>query len=199
MTAQTARTVPTPSSVGPTAGASVTLFSCFAGMGAGLVELSIASSYILPRGPLMLPGFVVAVWGLALLSVSVASLQRGRLRFRRLTARALAVAVVFHVAALTVGISQQVLDGGHLAALFLVLMTLGSSAWIARRYPDGEETSARPGARMAVPPHPGLLVAAAFAAAVVVAAITTPGLAASVAGQHAVPHQEHSLPTGHHH
>ncbi|BAS13152.1 hypothetical protein AHiyo8_14550 [Arthrobacter sp. Hiyo8] len=40
-------------SVGPTAGASLTLFSCFAGMGAGLVELSIASSYISGRGPLV--------------------------------------------------------------------------------------------------------------------------------------------------
>ena len=43
-----------------------------------------------------------------------------------------------------------------------------------------------------------------FTAAIVVAAITTPGLAATAAGQHAVPHGEHgsstqSAPAGHHH
>ncbi|MEZ2391124.1 hypothetical protein AB6813_16560 [bacterium RCC_150] len=175
-----------------TTAASVTLFSCFAGIGAGLVELSIASSYISSRGPLMLPGFVVAVWGLALLSASVASLQRGRIRFRRPLTIGLTVAVCVHVAALAVGISLQVFDGGHVAALFLVLMALGSSAWLGRRYPDDA-------AAATAPPRPGALLAAAFAAAVVVAAITTPGLAASVAGQHAVPHGEHSLPGGHNH
>jgi hypothetical protein len=89
--------------------------------------------------------------------------------------------------------AQRLLDGGHLAALFLVLMALGSSAWLSRRYRDND------GGRAAAPPRTGALVGAAFAAAVVVAAVTTPGLAASVAGQHAVPHGEHFLPSGHNH
>ncbi|WP_231497249.1 hypothetical protein [Arthrobacter sp. MA-N2] len=184
-------------SVGATAGASVTLFSCFAGMGAGLVELSIASSYISSRGSLMWAGGIFAVWGLALLASSIASLQRGRLRFRKPTTIGLFVAVLVHVAVLVAGIAQGVLDGGHLAALFLVLMALGSSAWLARRFRDDAGGDDAGGA--AAPPRTGALLAAAFAAAVVVAAVTTPGLAASVAGQHAVPHGGHSLPSGHNH
>ncbi|GAA4041971.1 hypothetical protein GCM10023063_29970 [Arthrobacter methylotrophus] len=185
-------------SVGATAGASVTLFSCFAGMGAGLVELSIASSYISSRGSLMWAGGIFAVWGLALLASSIASLQRGRLRFRKPTTVGLFVAVLVHVAVLVAGIVQGVLDGGHLAALFLVLMALGSSAWLARRFRDdggGDDD----GGTATAPPRTGALLAAAFAAAVVVATVTTPGLAASVAGQHAVPHGGHSLPSGHNH
>lgn len=180
-------------SVGPTAGASVTLFSCFAGMGAGLVELSIASSYISSRGPLLWAGGIFAVWGLGLLAGSIASLQRGRLRFRKPTTIGLLAAVLVHVAVLAAGMAQRVLDGGHLADLFLILMALGSSSWLARRYRDD------PGGTATAPPRTGALVGAAFAAAVVVAAVTTPGLAASVAGQHAVPHGEHSLPSGHNH
>ncbi|MDQ0029020.1 hypothetical protein [Arthrobacter bambusae] len=179
-------------SVGPTTGASVTLFSCFAGMGAALVELSIASSYISGRGPLAWTGGIFAAWGLALLASSVASLQRGRLRFRKPTTIGLLAAALVHVGLLMAGMTQRVLDGGHLAALFLVLMALGSSAWLDRRYPDDGGTTV-------AAPRAGALLAATFAAAVVVAAITTPGLAASVAGAHAVPHGEHSLPGGHNH
>lgn len=40
-------------------------------------------------------------------------------------------------------------------------------------------------------PRTGRLLAAAFGAAVVVATVATPGLAASMAGQHAVPRGEH--------
>ena len=180
-------------SVGPTVGASLTLFSCFAGMGAGLVELSIASSYISGRGPLVWAGGLFVIWGLALLASSIASLQRGRLRFRKPTTAGLVAAVLVHVGFLVADMAQRVLDGGHLAALFLVLMALGSSAWLARRYRDDI------GGTAVVSPRPGALLGAAFAAAVVVAAITTPGLAASVAGAHAVPHGEHSLPGGHNH
>ena len=180
-------------SVGPTTGASLTLFSCFAGMGAALVELSIASTYVSSRGPLMWAGGVFTAWGLALLASSIASLQRGRLRFRKPTTMGLLAAVLVHVALLVAGMAQRVLDGGHLAALFLVLMALGSSAWLTRRFRDDD------GGAAAGAPRAGALLGAAFAAAVVVAAITTPGLAASVAGAHAVPHGEHSLPGGHNH
>lgn len=181
------------SSVGPTAGASLTLFSCFAGMGAGLVELSIASTYLSGRGPLVWASGIFAAWGLALLASSIGSLQRGRLRFRKPTTAGLLAAVPVHVGFLVAGMSQRVLDGGHLAALFLVLMALGSSAWLARRFSDDA------GGAGQAPPRAGALLGAAFAAAVVVAAVTTPGLAASAAGAHAVPHGEHSVSGGHHH
>jgi hypothetical protein len=156
------------------------------------VELSIASSYVSSRGPLVWAGGVFAAWGLALLASSIASLQRGRLRFRKPTTMGLLAAVLVHVGFLVGGMAQRVLDGGHLAALFLVLMALGSSAWLARRFRDDGRVAQ-------APPRAGALLGAAFAAAVVVAAVTTPGLAASVAGAHAVPHGEHSLPGGHNH
>jgi len=86
----------------------------------------------------------------------------------------------------------------HLAALLLTLMTLAATFWLGRRSPSlpggsgqngsGQNASGRMGA--------GTLLAAAFTGALLVAAITTPGLAASTAGQFAVPHGEHI--GGHH-
>ncbi|HEY1157110.1 MAG TPA: hypothetical protein VGE95_12565, partial [Arthrobacter sp.] len=56
---------------------------------------------------------------------------------------------------------------------------IASLGWLRR--PAGERAAMRP----------GRLLLAAFAGALLVAGITTPGLAASTAGQYAVPHGGH--------
>jgi hypothetical protein len=97
------------------------------------------------------------------------------------------------VAAIVLGAGSGMAGLGisHLAALLLTLMILAATLWLVRKspgLPGGAGQSGRLGA--------GTLLAAAFTGALLVAAITTPGLAASTAGQFAVPHGEHA--GGHH-
>jgi hypothetical protein len=107
--------------------------------------------------------------------------------------------VFLHLVAVAAGIwwpggSPRSLDGTALSAAVLELVILGCVGWLGRR-------TFRPGDH---PPAVGPLLLVTFTAAIVVAAITTPGLAATAAGQHAVPHGEHggtspNSPAGHHH
>jgi hypothetical protein len=90
-----------------------------------------------------------------------------------------------------------------LAALLLTLMIVASCAWLNRQRVHGNQRG--PGNDYGGPPgtaaRPGRLLLAAFAGAVLVAGIATPGLAASTAGRYAVPHGQHGdtgLPNGHH-
>jgi hypothetical protein len=113
----------------------------------------------------------------------------------RASALLLPAAAAAHVAAIVLGAGSGMAGLGisHLAALLLTLMILAATSWLGRRARNlpggpGQNTPGRPGA--------GTLLAAAFAGALLVAAITTPGLAASTAGQFAVPHGEHA--GGHH-
>jgi uncharacterized membrane protein len=90
--------------------------------------------------------------------------------------------------------SASSLNISHLAALLLTLMIVASAAWL-RRHQTGSDDG---GAPAGVPP--GRLLLAAFAGAVLVAGVATPGLAASTAGQYAVPHGhgDPALPADHH-
>lgn len=184
------------------AGAGVRLVAGFAGFCAGSVNLAISSS-ILAAGfgePLpFLAGSLAGAWGALLLASTVAFLAKGSLAGNRWVRPALGAAAGLHVAAVvfgTPGAPGLVLT--QLSALLLTLMVIASLAWLRR-------DAARQGtARTAVPTaagRPGRLLLGAFAGAVLVAGITTPGLAASAAGQHAVPHGSHghTLPGNGHH
>ncbi|MBD1543471.1 hypothetical protein G9E11_14740 [Arthrobacter sp. IA7] len=182
----------------------VRLFVGFAGLGAAAVNLAVASSLFAAAGtdfpgtdfPGRAAGAAAALlWGAALLGWTVAGLSRNRFPMPRVSALLLPAAAAAHVAAivLAAGSGMAGLGISHLAGLLLTLMILAATSWLGRRSPNlsggpGQNTSGRLGA--------GTLLAAAFAGAVLVAAITTPGLAASTAGQFAVPHGEH---TGSHH
>lgn len=186
------------------ADAGVRLVAGFAGFGAGSVNLAISSS-ILAGGagfgePLpFLAGGLAGIWGAVLLAATVAFLARGSLAGNRWARPPLGAAAGLHVAAVvfgTPGAPGLVLT--QLSALLLTLMVIASLAWL------GRDTARRGTARTAVPPAtrgPGRLLLGAFAGAVLVAGITTPGLAASAAGQHAVPHGSHgtTLPGNGHH
>ncbi|WP_416404206.1 hypothetical protein [Arthrobacter sp. LFS091] len=187
----------------PTLSAATLLFVYFAAMAAGMVELSVAAGYIAGAGAtapgLMVPGAVTLLAGLAFLAWSLWGLHRNSLVFARYALPALAVAGVAHLAVVASGISiQRSLDVSHFAALGLTLMALAGAGWLRRQRKTNDG-----GAHGQ--PRTGRLLAAAFGAAVVVATVATPGLAASMAGQHAVPHGEHSqgsnpaLEQGHHH
>ncbi|WP_307026620.1 hypothetical protein [Arthrobacter globiformis] len=177
----------------------VRLFAGFAGLGAAAVNLAVASSLFAAAGPALpvrAAGAAAAMlWGTSLLAWTVAGLSRNRFPLPRTSALLLPTAAAAHIAAIVLGAGSGMAGLGvsHLAALLLTLMILAAISWLSRRSPDlpgcsGQNIAARLGA--------GPLIAAAFAGALLVAAITTPGLAASTAGQFAVPHGEH---TGGHH
>ena len=93
----------------------------------------------------------------------------------------------------------------QLAALLLTLMIVASAGWLRRQGTSGDKATATVTASAAGADtaglRPGLLLLAAFGCAVLVAAVATPGLAASTAGQFAVPHGSHGIPApgGQHH
>ncbi|UTT70885.1 hypothetical protein NMQ03_07165 [Arthrobacter sp. DNA4] len=189
-------------STAPQADSSVRLVTGFAGFGAGSVNLAISSSLLAAGSPGpagLLAGVVAGLWGAALLAGAVAFLARDRLAGNRWARYALAGAAAAHLAAIafpTFGLSLT-----QLSALLLTLMIIASLGWLQRH--SGQQDSAQQdsaqeaaGAGM----RPGRLLLAAFAGAVLVAGITTPGLAASTTGQYAVPHGEHGnlAPGGHH-
>jgi hypothetical protein len=188
-----------PATQGTSRSDAVRLFAGFAGLGAAAVNLAVASSRFAAAGP-ALPmraagGAAALLWGAALLGWTVAGLGRARYPLPRTSALLLTAAAAVHVAAIVLGpgCGMAGLGISHLAALLLTLMIFAATSWLGRRSPNlpggpGRNTPEGLGA--------GTLLAAAFAGALLVAAITTPGLAASTAGQFAVPHGEH---TGGHH
>jgi hypothetical protein len=196
MTSQAVAAVP---STGTHRSDAARLFAGFAGLGAAAVNLAVASSLFAASGTNFPGRAAVAaaalLWGAALLGWTVAGLSRNRFPVPRASALLLPAAAASHLAAIVLGAGSGMAGLGisHLAALLLTLMILAATSWLGRRPPNdsggpGQNASARLGA--------GPLIAAAYAGAQLVAAITTPGLPASTAGQYAVPHGDH---TGGHH
>ncbi|TQS90581.1 hypothetical protein EU811_18110 [Arthrobacter sp. TS-15] len=195
----------------PTLSAATLLFVYFAAMAAGMVELSLAAGY-LTGTEAVTPGLIVAgvatlTGGLAFLAWSLWGLHRNTLVLARYALPVLALTAAAHLAVTVAGVStQRSLNVSHFAALGLTLMAVAGAGWLRRQHKTNDG-----GAHGQ--PRTGRLLAAAFGAAVVVASVATPGLAASMAGQHAVPHGEHgqspheengqgsnpALEPGHHH
>lgn len=172
--------------------AAVQLFAGFAGLGAGTVNLAISSSFLagvagFPAPAAYAGGGLAGLWGAGLLTASVLHMARGHLPGRRGATAALLAAAGVHVVSIAVGTpAGPVPNLSHLAALLLTLMVIAARAWLHRSGTgNGGPGRAATGAR------PGRLLLAAFAGAVLVAGITTPGLAASAAGQSAIPHGGH--------
>lgn len=221
-----ARTVP---AGGATRAAAVSLFAGFAGFGAGAVNLGIAASMLLAPtaaagpppadGPSMVAGAAAGIWGCAILAGTVLTLRRGRLPWAAGSMALLATAALVHAAvaagqslngqslngqSLEPSLSSQSMTSGslvisHLAALLLTLMIVAAAGWLRRQGHRGSPVRSA-GEDMAGL-RPGRLLLAAFGFAVMVAAVATPGLAASSAGQFAVPHGSHGIPApgGQHH
>ena len=195
---------PPPEAPGKT---TVRLFAGFAGFGAASVNLAVSSSLFAAAGTgrpwLTSLALAAALWVATLLAWTVAALRNGNFPLPRTSAAALRAAAGVHVLAIVTGASGDTagLSLSHLAALLLTLVIIAAKAWLGRQPSgDGDGGAEDDGGR----PAPGgtgtaRLLAAAFAGALAVAAIATPGLAASTAGQFAVPHGSHSGDaTGHH-
>lgn len=180
---------------------SVRNLAAFAGLGAATLSFGTSATLLstASESPWTMAGTVAAgLWGAALLMWAVQSLRNGAPSWPRVLLRVAPVGVFLHLAAVALRIwwpggSSRSLDGTALSAAVLELVILGCVGWLGRQ-------TFRPSDR---PAAAGPLLTVTFAAALIVAAITTPGLAATAAGQHAVPHGEHSstqnAPAGHHH
>jgi len=172
----------------------VRLFAGFAGFGAGAVNLALSSSLLAePAGggtPLQAAsGILAGLWGTGLILAAVLSLYRARVPAGPGWFALLAAAAGIHAAALLLSRGPaSSLNISHLAALLLTLMIVASTAWL-RRQRTGHDDGGAPAVV-----RPGVLLLAAFGGAVLVAGIATPGLAASAAGQYAVPHGQHGEP-----
>lgn len=196
------------------AGPAVRLFTGFAGFGAGSVNLALSSSvFAASAGPAAPPavfaGVLAGAWGLALLAGAVVFLARDRLAGGPWARYVLAGAAAIHLAAIAftpVNTAASNLSLTQLSALLLTLMIIASLGWLQRaavRQRGGGQANERQLVRAApagTGVRPGRLLLAAFAGAVLVAGITTPGLAASTPGQYAVPHSGHNnlVPGSHH-
>lgn len=181
------------------------ILSAFAGFGAGTLSFGLSSTLLGAAGAIgaMTGAFAAALWGLTLFVWSVQTLRRGEPAWAGLMARLVLAAVIVHLAGVAHGIwwvgggSARFLDITALSAAASELLLLGALGWLMRQHSVSTETVAD-----AAPA--GRVLMAAFAAALAVAAITTPGLAATTAGNHALPHGTHinppeSPPNGHHH
>lgn len=195
------------------AAAAVRLFAGFAGFGAGSVNLAVSSSLFAEPagsgGPAQAVfGVVAGLWGAALILATVVSLNRGRIPAPAVSAMLLLVASGIHVAAIWFGRGpSSSINLSHLTAMLLTLMIVASAAWLRRNEQDlkqrrvSREGHSTDDGGFPAAVRPGPLLLAAFAGAVLVAGIATPGLAASSAGQYAVPHGQHggpASPAGHH-
>jgi hypothetical protein len=183
----------------------VRLLAGFAGFGAAAVSLAISSSLLTAAAPaqqwLLLPALAAALWGAALLCWTVAALRKGSFPQPRLSAVLLPAAGAAHLLAIVIGAEGDLagLNVSNLAALLLTLSVVAAKGWLSRqtairqtsrRTDDGGLAAA--GGSVAASSGAGRMLVAAFAGALAVAAIATPGLAASTAGQFAVPHGSHS-------
>ncbi|MBT2520588.1 hypothetical protein [Arthrobacter sp. ISL-28] len=187
----------------------VRLLAGFAGFGAAAVSLAISSSLLTAaasaRQWLLLPALAAALWGAVLLGWTVAALRKGSFPLPRLSAVLLPAAGAAHLLAIVIGAEDDLagLNVSNPAALLLTLTVVAAKGWLARRTATGQASrrtddgghaaggsgAGGPGAGSS---GAGRMLVAAFAGALAVAAIATPGLAASTAGQFAVPHGSHS-------
>lgn len=188
----------------------VRLLAGFAAFGAAAVSLAISSSLLTAAAPaqlwLLLPGVAAALWGAALLCWTVVALRKGSFPLPRLSAVLLPAAGAAHLLAIVIGAEGDLagLNVSNLAALLLTLTVVAAKGWLvrqtasaqtSRRTDDGGLAGGGPGAGSfgagSSGAGAGRMLVAAFAGALAVAAIATPGLAASTAGQFAVPHGSH--------
>ncbi|MBG0739233.1 hypothetical protein IV500_07495 [Paeniglutamicibacter antarcticus] len=211
----------------------VRLFTGFAGLGAAAVTFGLSSNLVAAAvqefGPTasesgsttaasalgLVAAVIVGAWALCLLLWAIATLRNGSPVWPLLTGRLLPAAVTLQLGAIIYGLWQlpaanRTFDLSSACSVVLELAILGSVGWLRRGGDPAGWTAAEPSesAPIKAPPA-GRLLAAMFAAALLVAAVATPGLAATTAGLHAVPHGEHGThspslpalhdPAGHHH
>lgn len=180
-----------------TTGELLRLLAGFTALGSGLTFFALAADTLLASGGILnvVPGVLTGLWAAALTSWGILAL-RGLPGLNRGSAL-LAVAVPAVLPGAAAVVLGALVWGALLApagsrnfnltlasALVLVLLQLGCYGAMRRR-----ADRSKAGTRLS----PGRLLTGLFFSAVLVAGITTPGLAASTAGDNAVPHGEHGV------
>lgn len=178
------------------------LFRAFAALGSGLCFFALSADGLLTAaesgGPVEAGSGVAAgiwavaqtVWGLLALHGGDSGRRFGVTVLRGtpsvLPAAAAVVLGALVWTALLAPEGSRRLDLTLVSALVLMLLQLGAHGVLRRRGRASRQIA------------PARMLAGMFGCAVLVAAITTPGLAASTAGDFAVPHGQHGLsPDGH--
>ena len=171
------------------------LLSAFAALGAGLIFFALSADGLLAAGgPVPVAAGVAAGlwaavhtgWGISALRGEPVHGRVAALMARTVGAALPAVAVVVITAlvwnALLAPAADRSFNLTLACGLALVLLQLACRGALRRRDARSTTTTA---------PSPVRLLGGLFLSAVLVAAITTPGLAASTAGDNAVPHGGH--------
>lgn len=136
-------------------------------------------------------GLTSAVYGLATLLYGLASLRSGTLPRVGAVQIVLAVAGAVHLAALLSGLWRMPETGRTFDVTLAALLVLELSVLATLGWRRNAAMRRRPGRRAPRKLPAAAVVGALFAASVFVAALTTAGMAASTAGELAVPHSGH--------
>ncbi|WP_162150481.1 hypothetical protein, partial [Arthrobacter sp. H5] len=172
----------------------------FAAFGSGLMFFALASDVLVASTPDLSgwyygPAGAMLVWAVLQTAWAVAFLRAGDQRPSFVSRLLLATLPALLPIACTTSIAvlgwsaflvpptTRTLSATLISAVVLQLILLSCLGYLRRR------VAAAP--KPARPPSAGRLLAAMFASALLVARVATPGLAASTAGDFAVPHGEH--------
>lgn len=136
-------------------------------------------------------GLVSAAYGLGALLYGLASLRSGTLPRVDAAQVVLAVAGAVHLAALLAGLWRMPESGRSFDVTLAALLVLELSVLATLGWRRNAATRRRPGRRAPRQLPAAAVVGTLFAASVFVAALTTAGMAASTAGELAVPHPGH--------
>lgn len=192
------------------------LFTCVALLGIAALSSAAASS-LLPGfgeavdggpsasglgGPLLgVAGVLSAMYGLAALAYGLLALRHGKLIRPEVLIPALGIAAGIHLIGLLLGlwrmpVAERTFDITIAAMLVLELAATAVLGWARNaplRSPQGQKNSvAGSSSAAATPRTAAAVVGTLFAISLFVAALTTVGMAASTAGELAVPHSGHS-------
>ena len=163
----------------------------FAAIGTALIHLALVVSSPLPVG------VVLAIVGLAELVWGVAMMAAGRLLFPRVALAGAVIPIILWSAVLLVAVESDATVVSSLRflplslAAVLELFVAGAIAIHIRRSfvaGNSDKTADAPAA-----PSAGRYLLGLLVGSIAVAALTTPALAATQAGDYAVPHGEHSI------
>ncbi|MDX2377120.1 hypothetical protein M4I32_09945 [Microbacterium sp. LRZ72] len=159
------------------------MWPALASWGAGLVHFAVGAA----APPMFLAAFVVIAtlelaWG-------VAVLRSDRLVLPRLTLAASLSALLVSLAAALAGVMTWL---PLVSATVMLVFIAGAAAIAVRRHARARDAGSQPATGQV---RPGRTLVGFAAGAVLVAGLTTPALAATEAGEYAVPHGE--MP-GHH-
>ena len=170
------------------AGRSAPSWPAIAAWGGGLVQLALGAGTIMTEGggsAIRVAGIILVLIGAGALGWGAASLARGRIVVPRLGIAGSLAGILAATAAMALDPIRVSVFAVAAGIVLLIAVALGSALTLRRQT---RPAKADAGTRNLV----GLIVAA-----VLVAGIATPALAATEAGQHAVPHGEMVEP-GHH-